>query len=704
MTSFVLRHKLLTLLTWCLLAVCGFVTAGTMKARMDYTYTTPGQPGWVANQHILERFRIDATFEPFLAVLRLPEGNGMNTPAGQAVAARTFASASDVGIAAVADYANTHNPIFLLDHGRSTWALINWPNPDKGPGAGFEERANPVMQRAVTPGSQLTLTGFAQLLSNAGPNRKNLVTGLEIGFVAAVLVLVLVYGSAIAIVPVLMALPAILVTFLCALGLTYLVPVSYFVPYMIILLSPGLAIDYSLIVVNRWREERERGRSNTDAVHSALATAGRTVVLSGITVAVGLLSLLLLPVPFLRSVGVGGMLVPLVATAAAFTLLPIALAAWGPWLDKRRLWRTSTTFSRGWERWGRFILRHRWAAAAVALLTLAALTIPAFSINTAEPLIGSLAGSIAQAGPAAAAFHELRTTGIPSAVDFPIQVTTHGGQEGVRQATAIALATPGVYSVLAPDTPSYRQGNDALLTVIPKAEGGTREGRAIIAALTRRLAGIAGGAEVGGSAVGDMAFSNAVYGSFPLMLTILCLLSLLILTRALRSVVLALKAVVLNVVSLGAAFGFMVLFWQRGHGSSLFYGVPATAAIRDWIPVVVFACLFGLSMDYEVFVLSRLREEYDRTGSTDEAIVAALARTGRLVTSAAIILMISFLSLSGDPNQIPKIISTTLAFGVVVDAVLIRTLLVPALVSLMGKWNWWLPSWVRWQAPREAEQ
>lgn len=185
------------------------------------------------------------------------------------------------------------------------------------------------------------------------------------------------------------------------------------------------------------------------------------------------------------------------------------------------------------------------------------------------------------------------------------------------------------------------------------------------------------------------------------MLTVVCLISVAILTRALRSFVLAVKAVLLNVVSLGAAFGFMVLCWQRGHGSNLIFGVPATAAIRDWIPVVVFACLYGLSMDYEVFVLSRIREEYDRLHLTDEAIVQALARTGRLVTSAAVILMISFLSLSGDPNQIAKIISTTLAAGVVIDAVIIRTLLVPALVSLMGKWNWWSPAWMSQRLPRD---
>ena len=372
------------------------------------------------------------------------------------------------------------------------------------------------------------------------------------------------------------------------------------------------------------------------------------------------------------------MLVPLIATLAALTLLPVALASWGTWLDKRRLLHTSTTYSRIWERWGRLILRHRWISAAIALALLGAFTIPALSINTAEPLIASLAGSLSTLSPAAAAFQELRRAGVPSAVDFPIQVITHGGDEGVKEATAIAFATPGIYTVLAPNTSSFRRGQDALLTVIPKVEGGTREGKALVLDLDRRLAHVSGGAEVGGSAAGDMAFSKAVYGHFPMMLTILCLISLAILTGALRSVVLAAKAVVLNVVSLGAAFGFMVLFWQRGFGSNLIYGVPATSAIRDWIPVVVFACLFGLSMDYEVFVLARIREEYDRTHLTDDAIVSALARTGRLVTSAAVILMISFLSLSGDPNQILKIISTTLAAGVVIDAVVIRTLLVPA--------------------------
>lgn len=203
---------------------------------------------------------------------------------------------------------------------------------------------------------------------------------------------------------------------------------------------------------------------------------------------------------------------------------------------------------------------------------------------------------------------------------------------------------------------------------------------------------IPGGVEVGGSTVGDMAFTDAVYGNFPRLIAITSLVKFIILTRALRSVVLALKAVVMNVVSLGAAFGFMVYFWQEGHGPNLFFGLPATGGIRAWIPTIIFASLFGLSMDYEVFVLTRIREEYDRTGSTDQAVVAGLARTGRLVTCAAMILAVTFLAISLDPNQLVKIVATASAVGIIVDAVIVRTLLVPAIVGLMGRWNWWVPS------------
>jgi putative drug exporter of the RND superfamily len=176
-----------------------------------------------------------------------------------------------------------------------------------------------------------------------------------------------------------------------------------------------------------------------------------------------------------------------------------------------------------------------------------------------------------------------------------------------------------------------------------------------------------------------------------LMFTLIALLTFLLLARAFRSLLLAAKAVVLNLLSLAATFGLMVWFWQEGHGSSTLFGIPATGAITFWIPLMIFAFLFGLSMDYEVFILTRVREEYDRTGSTDAAVTEGLGRTGRLVTSAALILFLAFASLASAPDTDIKVLATGLGAGILLDATVVRALLVPALVSLLGRWNWWLP-------------
>ena len=227
--------------------------------------------------------------------------------------------------------------------------------------------------------------------------------------------------------------------------------------------------------------------------------------------------------------------------------------------------------------------------------------------------------------------------------------------------------------------------------MIPTAEGNTSVGTATVKRLRTALAGVPGHTEVGGNTAQNVDFNSAVYGNFPLMLAAIALVTFLLLARSLRSVVLAIKAVVVNIISLGATFGFLVLFWQNGHGSDLVYGVPATGSIRNWIPIITFAFLFGISMDYEVFILSRIREEHDRSPRPTTPSSTALARTGRLVSCAALILAISFASLSADPDIVVEMIATGLAVGVVLDAVIVRTLLVPAFVAIMGRWNWWMP-------------
>ena len=187
--------------------------------------------------------------------------------------------------------------------------------------------------------------------------------------------------------------------------------------------------------------------------------------------------------------------------------------------------------------------------------------------------------------------------------------------------------------------------------------------------------------------------AHAVYGAFPLMLAAVALVTFVLLTRAFRSLLLALKAIVLNLLSIGAAYGVLVLVWQEGHGSQAVWGIPATGAIAMWVPLMTFAFLYGLSMDYEVFLLSRMREEYDATGSTGTAVVQGLGRVGRLVTSAALILFLAFASLASVPEVDVKIMATGLGAGILLDATVLRALLVPALVALLGRWNWWLPAW-----------
>jgi len=689
-TRICLRHRRLVVLAWLILTVAGAATASSAVNRLTHTFATPGTAGYDANLHLLQRLGIDGNEQPTIAVLTLPAGQSMNTKAGQHIAASTFDAANQAGHLAIADYANTHDPKLVSADGRTTWAVFNMPNPDIPSGTGVMQAIEPALKAAAPAGVSVQVTGFEQIQSvggSAGGGGPGVLVETLIGGVGALAVLLFVYGSAIAIVPLLIAVPSILTSFLLVLGLTHITDVSFLVQYLVAVMGLGIAVDYSLLLVTRWREEREAGRPNEEAILAASPTAGRAVVLSGLTVAVGLLSLVILPVPFLRSIGLGGMLIPLVAIASAVTLLPAILATWGPALDKHRVRKGSTTFSRGWERWASLIVRRRWIAGTAGLFIVIGLALPALFMNTGQPRANSLGGN----GQPALTLHALESTGVPSAVVFPIQVLTHGGAAAADQAKAIAAATPGVYTVLAPATPSFRQGSDSLISVIPTDEGNSSAGTATVARLRTALAGVPGGVEVGGNTAQNVDFNNQVYGNFPLMLAAIAVLTFLLLVRAFRSVVLALKAVLVNLVSLGASFGFLVLFWQHGYGSNLVYGVPATGSIRNWIPIVSFAFLFGLSMDYEVFILARMREEYDRTGSTREAVVGALARTGRLVTCAAVILAISFASLSSAPDVVVEMIATGLGVGIFIDAVVVRTLLVPALVAIMGRWNWWLP-------------
>ena len=226
---------------------------------------------------------------------------------------------------------------------------------------------------------------------------------------------------------------------------------------------------------------------------------------------------------------------------------------------------------------------------------------------------------------------------------------------------------------------------------MPGRDSGSGAGRDTLERVRDLEGELPGHAQIGGPAAQDRDLTEAIYSSFPLMVAVIAVITFLLLARSLRSLVLPLKAIALNVLSIGAAFGVVVLIWQHGWASQAIGGVPATGAIVNWVPLAIFAFLYGLSMDYEVFILTRVREEYDRSGSTDEAIVGGLGRTGRLVTSGALILFLAFVALASGPSVEIKVFATGLAAGIALDATVVRALVVPALISLLGRANWWWP-------------
>jgi RND superfamily putative drug exporter len=689
-TAAILRHRATVVVVWIVLTVAGGLMVGKANGGLQHQQATPGLAGYDANQAMLRSLGLDGDEAPVIAVLRLPPGVTMHTAAGRAAAARTFAAAARAGHVGLVDFSTSQDRRFVSKDGRTTWALYDMPNPDAGPYTGTVDRLPAALERAAPQGANVTMTGNEALQSTGSAGGAGLSTLTEtlIGAAAALVVLGFVFGSAIAVLPLLMALPTILATFLVLYGVEQLMGVSQLVQYLIAFIGLGIAIDYSLLIVTRWREERERGLANGEAIVAASGRAGRAVVLSGLTVAVGMLSLLIIPVQFLQSIGVGSLLIPIVAVATAVTLLPVALSGWGVRLDRRRFRRGSTTYSAAWERWAERVVDHRVLAGLVGLGIMIALAVPALTLNTGQPSAGSLGGTT----PAARAFHRLQRAGVPAAVAFPIQVLVHGGAPAAERAAQVARRTPGVWAVLTPRLTAPSRSGDTLLTVISDAAGDTSAGTGTVTALRSALHARPGAPQIGGNTAANMDFTHAIYQRFPLMLAVISLITFLMLARAFRSVALAVKAVVLNLISLGAAFGFMVLFWQNGHGSHAIYGIEATHAIRNWVPVIVFAFLFGISMDYEVFVLARMREEYDHTRDTRQAIVRSLGRTGRLITCAALILAISFVSLSTVNDIAVEVPATALAIGVILDAVIVRTLLVPALAALLGDWNWWMPA------------
>ena len=693
LTRWVLAHKRIVVVFWLVLTLVGMASAGSATKALKQKFSVPGKEGWIANQQIARDFHgTGGNGSPLLTVVTLPAGKSVASPGvrGELAAVEARLEHALPGTR-LAGYASTQSNTFVSKDQRTTFAIA-YPPPDRS--QTFEdnpkaaEKAASALKGTTVAGAPVHLTGFDALsVQSGGGNGPGVLVEALLGGFGALLVLAFVFASFLAIVPIMMAIVSILTTFLLVWGLTTVTEVSPIVQFLIALIGLGVSIDYSLLVVVRWREERAHGREGDEAIQRAMETAGRAVVFSGTTVAIGLLALVALPLPFLRSVGYGGMLIPLISVIVATTLLPVVLAKLGPRLDWPHV-RSDDNASSAWTRWAKFVVRRRWAAAVGAALVLAALVIAATSLQPGLPNVNT----VAKQGDAKQGLLALERSGIGSGALLPTEVLVEGATSPERVAQAMA-GVSRVHGAIAPSSPQWRRPGAAVVDAFSTPDGSSSNGRSTFLAV--RDAAHAAGSDVlvGGRPAQDRDFIHAVYGNFPLMIALIALITFVLLARAFRSLLLPLKAVLLNVISVGAAWGVLDLVWQHGHGSDLIWGIPATGSVVAWIPLMVFAFLFGLSMDYEVFILARMREEYDATGSTDMAVVRGIGRTGRLVTSAALILFLAFVSLASGPETEIKVLATGLAAGILLDATVIRALLVPAVVSLFGRWNWWLPSW-----------
>jgi RND superfamily putative drug exporter len=526
------------------------------------------------------------------------------------------------------------------------------------------------------------------------------------GLIAAVIILLLVFGSVLA-----MGLPIITALFGIACGAaliglaTNLLSVPDFTTQVAAMIGIGVGIDYALLIVTRYRAGLHEGLEPADAVVLAVDTSGRAVLFAGITVVISLLGMFFLNLDFMRSMAVGAVLAVLMTMFAALTLLPAMLGFVGRKIDALHvpfLHPTQAGSAEGnehsfWYKWSRVIQGHPWPALIVSAGVLIVLAIPVFSIR----LGFADAGNRLETDTTRQAY-ELLSEGFGVGFNSPILIVIEtpngdGDGEDVDALKASIEGTDGVASVSGPFP--VANGDLQLLNVFPTTAPQDEETTDLVHRLRRdTVPAVVSGTAIPALSTGGPAFvvdfSDYMSEKLPIFFGAVLVLSFLLLMAVFHSVVVPLKAVIMNMLSIGASFGAMVAVFQWGIGADLI-GIGKEGPIEAWAPMMLFAIVFGLSMDYEVFLLARVREEYDRNGGDNaKAVADGLASTGRVISAAALIMFCVFGSFMLGDERALKLLGFGLAFAILIDATIVRLILVPATMELLGKANWWAPAWL----------
>ena len=552
-------------------------------------------------------------------------------------------------------------------------------------------------QSFAAPGYHVALGGQAiSLVAGAKPGSSE-----GIGILAAIIIMLLAFGSVVAMgLPIMTALFGIAIAFAVLDLLSHVITTPTFAPEIMAMIGLGVGIDYALFIVTRYRNGLAEGRDPRQAAAVSLATSGRSVVFAGTTVILSLLGLFILQLPFMRGLAVGAISAVVLVMLAATTLLPAMLGFSGRAIDKLHvpglLQSASEPAERGfWYRWSRTVQRRPLLAALGALLCLLVLIVPFFSMRLAF----TDAGNDPTSSTTRQAFDAL-ATGFGPGFNGPLIVAASvpdGQRAAVDQLQARVKATPGV----AFTTPARfsASGHDAVIIAYPTTSPQSAKTEAIVHTLRDDVipgatAGTGVVAYVGGETAGSVDASTYLSNRLVWVIGAVLLLSFLLLMAVFRSLAIPVKAVVVNLLSVGAAYGVIVAVFQWGWLGGLI-GIGATSPIDPWIPLMMFTILFGLSMDYEVFLLSRIREEWRRTGDNSSAVADGLAKTARVITAAAAIMICVFGSfVIGDPLHVLKVFGLGLAAAIFIDATLVRMVLVPSVMELLGRANWWMPAWL----------
>jgi putative drug exporter of the RND superfamily len=718
------RHPWRTVAVWAVLILAaGFASsaflADALTTRVDFT----SRPDSVRAQDLVEQRLRGPERDTELVIVR-SASRSVDDPAFRARVAglqRDIAGLGTDVVQRVGSVYQLRDPSLVSRDRHATLLPVVMAGADEQAADQIGALRGVLDRAAGNDGFEVLLAGQGALSADFDTiAEEDLRQGESIGVIVALVVLVAVFGALVAaLLPIGLAVLAIT----AAIGLVALLGLvldfSFFVTNMITMMGLAVTIDYSLFIVSRFREERRAGHPKLQAIELAGATASRAVLFSGMIVVLALVGMLLIPTTIFRSLAAGAILVVVAAVAASLTLLPALLGLLGDRVNALRVRRRSALERQRqggiWVAVSRAAMRRPVLSLLAAVAFLAVAATPMSDLRTGNAGVSTLPDDFASKR----AFTVLATE-FSGGLTSPVEVVVDGDADdrGVRQGVARLRA------LLAADRgfgPSTVQVNDARdLSVVSASVTGDPSGPAAVDAVTRIRedyvprafpAGTPAEVLVGGETAGNKDFFDLTDAYTPIVFAFVLLLSLLLLTAVFRSVVVPVKSILLNLLSVGAAYGIIVAVFQKGGpavGRSIadLLGFQQVDAIEAWLPLFLFSVLFGLSMDYHVFLLSRIREHYDRTGNNTESVAEGVRTTARIITGAALIMVAVFGGFAAGRLVSFQQMGFGLAVAVLIDATIIRSVLVPAAMKLLGDWNWYLPSWLGWlpkltvEAPR----